>query len=590
MTTVGSVALDITADIGPLIRETNRAKGILSAFGRSAEGVGGRLESFGTSALALGKKLAIVTGALAAATGAALALAKSAAATGDKIGDAAAAAGVSTDYFQEMAFAMGAAADMSQEEFGAALTRLTKTLGEARQGSETAIAAFEAIGISQADIASGAISTEEAFDAYIAKLAAIRDPALAAAISTDLFGKAGAGMGGQLVGASAKVDELRKRAQELGIVMSGDFIEASDRFDERWRELTATMERVKLKLAEELLPIFTDTLIPFLVDYAAPAVMGLAMAFGDLVKWVGETAAAVGAFIDGVLAKFQAFLAKVQEVIAKVREMGRAIAEAFSGGSLDPMGDAPTIMQDQDPQAGWMEDRFGTGQITGGAMSSQMMGASVVNGMVLGATQAMAEQEETLRGLFGRIPAIAQEILQINSPSRVFEGIGLNIGEGLASGITQTQDMVARAVGVLSESATTSTAGMVQGVLGSLGTLFQGSKKFAAAQALVNAWAGASEALKLPFPKNLAAFAKVLATGLGAVRNIKSATPGGGGGGAVGGGAVASAAPAATQSPLDVRLNLVGDGDYVRKSDVSSLLDILNKEAGDKGYRLMVPA
>jgi len=65
------------------------------------------------------------------------------------------------------------------------------------------------------------------------------------------------------------------------------------------------------------------------------------------------------------------------------------------------------------------------------------------------------------------------------------------------------------------------------------------SKAFGAAQALVSAWIGAAKALELPFPQNLAAFAKVLATGLGAVQAIKGVGKGGSGGtgGAVGGGA-----------------------------------------------------
>ena len=76
------------------------------------------------------------------------------------------------------------------------------------------------------------------------------------------------------------------------------------------------------------------------------------------------------------------------------------------------------------------------------------------------------------------------------------------------------------------------------------------SKAFGAAQALISAWQGAAEALKLPFPQNLSAFAKVLATGMGAVENIQGAKPGGttsgGGRGGTGGAAAAPQAPVQT--------------------------------------------
>lgn len=115
------------------------------------------------------------------------------------------------------------------------------------------------------------------------------------------------------------------------------------------------------------------------------------------------------------------------------------------------------------------------------------------------------------------------------------------------------------------------------------------SKAFGAAQALISAWQGAAKALELPFPSNLAAFAKVLATGLGAVNAIKGARPGG----TTSGGrttvspsaATAASAPAA---PLDVRLTGISAGDLFSGAQLSSLLDRLSAEAGDRGYRLMV--
>jgi hypothetical protein len=110
------------------------------------------------------------------------------------------------------------------------------------------------------------------------------------------------------------------------------------------------------------------------------------------------------------------------------------------------------------------------------------------------------------------------------------------------------------------------------------------SKAFGAAQALVSAFTGAAEALKLPFPQNLAAFAKVLATGLGAVQSIKGVTPGGGGASAAGAVASASAAPAA--APLDVRLSGMSADEFISGASLESLFDRLQDEAGDRGLRV----
>jgi len=95
---------------------------------------------------------------------------------------------------------------------------------------------------------------------------------------------------------------------------------------------------------------------------------------------------------------------------------------------------------------------------------------------------------------------------------------------------------------------------------------------------------GAAEALKLPFPGNLAAFAKVLATGLGAVQSIKGVTPGGGGASAAG--AVASAAAAPSAAPLDVRLSGMSADEFISGASLESPFNRLQDEAGDRGLRV----
>lgn len=116
------------------------------------------------------------------------------------------------------------------------------------------------------------------------------------------------------------------------------------------------------------------------------------------------------------------------------------------------------------------------------------------------------------------------------------------------------------------------------------------AKVFGAAQALVSTYQGAAEALKLPFPANLAAAASVISTGLGFVSAIRGATSSGGGGGAgAGAGGGAGGVPAAAaQSPLNVRLSGISPTDLISGAMLGSLLDRLQDEAGDRGYSLSV--
>lgn len=134
----------------------------------------------------------------------------------------------------------------------------------------------------------------------------------------------------------------------------------------------------------------------------------------------------------------------------------------------------------------------------------------------------------------------------------------------------------------------------ISATLTALGGLFEGSKKIGAAIGLANSWLAFTEVLKDPAYAGkpwarFAAAAQALASGLNAVRNIKSASPGGATTG--GGGAVSSAAAGGGGGPLQVNLNTFGGGDFIRAADFGMILDKLNKEAGDRGYTILgVPA
>lgn len=585
---VGEVAIDVTADIGPLVRAASRGEGALNGLKGAADRASRGFTAFGDKAVSLGKGLTAVTAGITAAAGAAFMLTKNVADAGDKTAKAARGAGVSGEYFQEMAFAMGQVAAISQDELAAGMTRVTRLLGDAQNGSKSAIAAFEKIGIAQSDIASGAVTTEQAFDALVQTLSETTDPAIAAAISTQLLGRSGADLGPKLAGAAGSIATLRDRAQELGIVMSDDALAASEQFGDQLDEVQKGFEGLKIAIANELMPVFTGVLLPTIVDKVIPAMQSMVEKIGGAIDWfsklpapVLEAATAVGAALGaggpillavGVMAQtigkliaatgpVGLFIAAASLLIGAwqvwgddikriVGQAGEFISTAFNEAAAAVAGFADQARAAVSGAVDWMISRFNEFLEFIRTLPAQLMqiGADMIQGLIDGIVQKWEDLKAMIYSLGELMPQWMRDILDTHSPSRVFYDIGQDVGAGLAQGISESQAMVAEAVNTLGQGAVASTDNMVSSVLGSLSTLFNGSKKFAAAQALVNAWAGASEALKLPFPKNIAAFAKVLATGMTAVRNIKSAQPGGGGGS--GGATSGAAGGAVAQAPV----------------------------------------
>ena len=110
------------------------------------------------------------------------------------------------------------------------------------------------------------------------------------------------------------------------------------------------------------------------------------------------------------------------------------------------------------------------------------------------------------------------------------------------------------------------------------------AKVFGAAQALISTYTGAAEALKLPFPKNLAAAAAIIAKGIGFVNAIKSVGDNGSGGGGAGSTGASSTAAAPAIPTQTVAINL--QGDTFSRSSVEGLLEQIQSQL-DRGGRLV---
>jgi len=109
------------------------------------------------------------------------------------------------------------------------------------------------------------------------------------------------------------------------------------------------------------------------------------------------------------------------------------------------------------------------------------------------------------------------------------------------------------------------------------------AQAFGAAEALVNAYRAASQALAdptLPWFAKASKAAALLATGIGFANSIKSIGAGGGGGGAAGGGAVSGGAAQSPQVSRNVAIQLTG-GNMFSRDQVLQLINAINESVED---------
>jgi hypothetical protein len=106
------------------------------------------------------------------------------------------------------------------------LSKLTRSLGEASEGSDKAQQAFKRLGLGSKDLAGA--SADAALPLIAQKLLEITDETKRAAIEVAIFGKSGQQLESALRSLQTPMDEMIARGKELGIVIDADMIKKAD--------------------------------------------------------------------------------------------------------------------------------------------------------------------------------------------------------------------------------------------------------------------------------------------------------------------------------------------------------------------------
>ena len=181
-------------------------------------------------------------------------LAKETAAAGDRIDKTSQALGMSRKAFQEW--------DYILSQSGASIDSMgmtMKTMQEAINGNsaETA-AALSKLGLSAAKLQN--LTPEQQFEELVKAFQKMPDSAKKSQLALQLFGRNAQSLMPLLNSASGTVDELRKRANELGLVMSDEDVDASVAFGDALDDLNRTWSSLKMKFGAQMLPTLTKGL------------------------------------------------------------------------------------------------------------------------------------------------------------------------------------------------------------------------------------------------------------------------------------------------------------------------------------------
>lgn len=240
--------------------------------------------------------------------------------------------GISRKAYQELDFITSqCGASIGNMKMG--MKTLTGQMQSAAQGSQSSIDAFDALGVSIYD-SSGKLRSQEdmMWDAFSA-LQGMTNQTEKAAIANQIFGRAGSELMPMLNGSAGSIEKMREKAEELGLVMSDDTVDAGVKLTDTMDQIKRALSAVAMRIGAKLLPYAQkagDYLLDHLpqIESAAQKAGTLINKMGDAVKWVYDKSSILIPILSGAVAGIAAF--KVISTITALIGAWKAVTAAYA--------------------------------------------------------------------------------------------------------------------------------------------------------------------------------------------------------------------------------------------------------------------
>lgn len=165
--------------------------------------------------------------------------------------------GIATDTLQEMQYA-SELLDVDVSTMTGSMTKLLRSMNSAADGSESAMANFEALGISVTDANGELRDSEEVFWEAIDALGQIENESERDAAAMEIFGRSARDLNPLIEAGSDAFADLAEEAHDAGYVMSGDTLDAFGELDDNMQRLSNGTTALQHAFGAVLLPVLTD--------------------------------------------------------------------------------------------------------------------------------------------------------------------------------------------------------------------------------------------------------------------------------------------------------------------------------------------
>lgn len=253
--------------------------------------------------------------------------------------------GLSTEALQEYYY-MAELVDVSVGTITGSLSKLTKQMYSAKDGTGSAAEYFEALGVSVVDAEGNLRDNNEVFDEIIDKLGQVSNDTERDAIAMGIFGKSAQELNPLIQQGADNLQAFRDEAHQMGYVLDDEALSSLGAVDDAFQRSSLFIDSIKNQIGEGLAPVIVDIAEKFTAWAQSVDWNMLGQIIGEfinaIVVFIQGAAITIGIIIDSVKFTFQVLWDFCQSLWDFFSQMWEGIVQAVQDAkdALSPIIDS----------------------------------------------------------------------------------------------------------------------------------------------------------------------------------------------------------------------------------------------------------
>lgn len=316
------ITIEIFRLFGSIFVDNEKANKSISETDQKAGGLASKL---GDGIKTAAKWGAAITGAAVAGGAALFGMATKAAGTTDRIDKLSQKIGISRQGFQEWEFILSqSGTDIEKLQMG--MKTLVAQVDQADKGVGKGADNFARLGISVRDTTGKLKDQETLFNEVMVALQNMEDGTEKARLANELLGRSGSELMPLLNGAAGSIDAMKQQAQELGLVISDEAVDAGVAFTDTMDQMKRSLGAVFTQIGAAVIPIF-QKMADWILDHM-PQIQAVFKTVFGVIEFL------VTGFIDGIqliISWVTQWVNDNQEKVNQIKELFLNFFEAVQG-------------------------------------------------------------------------------------------------------------------------------------------------------------------------------------------------------------------------------------------------------------------